>query len=348
MNNNVSRATSVRRGFTLVELLVVIAIIGILVGLTLPAVQMAREAARRAECQNNLKQIGLALSIFSSSNQQLPVAVDSNRFTWITKILPQMEQQPLYDEFTLTSDAAENTNTQNFQFIRTGLKLLQCPSDPEADSRDSFDGVGLSNYTGAEGWVSTVAAQQWNEGVATNGAMVTRPALFPLSGDNDRLDMGGVFRPGNPVNLAKIRDGASNTVMVAEAVVGGYSYPGGAPNETEANQSNAGSQSFGNSGNTRSALIGVYPTIVPNSDSSPSSVDGYVHGGTGTGKLFAPTHVSYYAINNHWPGASTPHQTLQCVFADGSVHSISLTISNRIWQQLNAMSDGTVIDESAY
>ena len=65
-------------------------------------------------------------------------------------------------------------------------------------------------------------------------------------------------------------------------------------------------------------------------------------------ELFAPVHQSYYAINNHWPGASTPHNVLQCVFGDGSAHAIALTIDNRVWQQLNAMADGTVIDESAF
>ena len=102
MNRYSSHATSIRRGFTLVELLVVIAIIGILVGLTLPAVQMAREAARRAQCQNNLSNIGLALINFEGAKGALPPAVDpenlgtnanpvTNGFTWIAKMLPEME-----------------------------------------------------------------------------------------------------------------------------------------------------------------------------------------------------------------------------------------------------------------
>jgi len=94
-----------RSGFTLVELLVVIAIIGVLVGLLLPAVQSAREAARRAQCSNNLKQIGLAVQAYHDARRELPPSrVTNHHATWLFLILPQMEEQPLYDLWPQTID----------------------------------------------------------------------------------------------------------------------------------------------------------------------------------------------------------------------------------------------------
>src|SRR5262245_29962927 len=89
-------------GFTLVELLVVIAIIGVLVALLLPAVQSAREAARRMQCQNHLKQIGLAVHSFEDVYKTLPHSRYDDRYTWAVEILPFIEQKTLYDQWDLT------------------------------------------------------------------------------------------------------------------------------------------------------------------------------------------------------------------------------------------------------
>ena len=113
MNRNQRNKT----GFTLVELLVVIAIIGILIGMLLPAVQSVREAARRTQCQNNLRQIGLACLNYESARQQLPPGVtdddssliDANH-TGFVFLLPFMEQANLFDQFDLTTDWKSATN----------------------------------------------------------------------------------------------------------------------------------------------------------------------------------------------------------------------------------------------
>ena len=138
MNKQPSR----RSAFTLVELLVVIAIIGVLVALLLPAVQSAREAARRMSCASNLRQIGLALQNYHDTNQAFPIgitnpnglttAVVNQHWTWPTRILPYIEQGALYQQLTVGNGnvPAPNTTSQMGQAVMTPIKSYMCPSDP--------------------------------------------------------------------------------------------------------------------------------------------------------------------------------------------------------------------------
>lgn len=150
------RKDSSQRGFTLIELLVVIAIIGVLVGLLLPAVQQAREAARRSSCVNNMKQVGLAAHNYLSAHQAFPpgmVQPDTSIGSWNNwenasayyLLLPLMEQQGLYDKMTaqLQVDAA-NAQVELYKLSRQPITNLMCPSD-FSDSPDSPEG-GRSNY----------------------------------------------------------------------------------------------------------------------------------------------------------------------------------------------------------
>ena len=128
------RAASKPRGFTLVELLVVIAIIGILVALLLPAIQAAREAARRNQCLNNLRQIGLGVLNFEQANGRLPAGsttetpkLDGPYYsTWTVDILPQLEQQAVYD---LWHPEAGFSRSINRALRETFLQVYLCPSD---------------------------------------------------------------------------------------------------------------------------------------------------------------------------------------------------------------------------
>jgi prepilin-type N-terminal cleavage/methylation domain-containing protein len=141
------------RGFTLVELLVVIAIIGILVALLLPAVQSAREAARRAQCANNMKNIGLALLNYADAKKTLPPATglvmgfaEVTGGTWVVKILPYIEEQAVYDRF---DQKKPSNDPANAVAIAAPLPWLICPSDSERQSSDGVDPPGQHNDGGS-------------------------------------------------------------------------------------------------------------------------------------------------------------------------------------------------------
>lgn len=164
------RVKKIRRGFTLIELLVVIAIIAILIALLLPAVQQAREAARRSTCKNNLKQIGLALHNYNETHNILPSGwigvepgVGSNvefgsGWGWGTMVLPYLDQSPLYNQIDFNLDI--NNPAQTAGLIDQVLPAFRCPSDPapntfeleeEASPGTVLATLALANYIGVFG-----------------------------------------------------------------------------------------------------------------------------------------------------------------------------------------------------
>jgi prepilin-type N-terminal cleavage/methylation domain-containing protein/prepilin-type processing-associated H-X9-DG protein len=209
-----SRRTTQRRGFTLVELLVVIAIIAILIGLLLPAVQKVREASNRAKCQNNLKQLALALHNYHDARNGLPQGVANkigqdggaytgeDRRTWVHSILPYIEQ----DTIGTTVENATATNAMYAvspysQYKDTILQSLMCPSD--ANKGKTFtklnSGQGFHiNYAGcATETTFTPASPSGTQG------------FYPELGT-------GMLYPQSRVKLPTVSDGTANTLLLSE------------------------------------------------------------------------------------------------------------------------------------
>lgn len=208
-----------RQGFTLVELLVVIAIIGILIGMLLPAVQQVREAARRTQCGNNLRQLMLANLNYESAHQAFPMGytVTSNGagWGWGARILPFIEQNSLFDELGVSRtplDALFSAPPATLtQLMQTPITTFLCPSDSGFDGnhllpdsprgRNLFPGnrqPAVSNYKAAAG----ALAPQIRIGSGSNA--------FPRDGL-------GMFMGNNKIGLSEVYDGTSNTIALGEA-----------------------------------------------------------------------------------------------------------------------------------
>ena len=216
------RSSLLRTAFTLVELLVVIAIIGILIALLLPAVQAAREAARRSQCGNNLKQLGLGLHNYHDTYQALPyVSVNASPTNgWVSGlvgILPYVEQQPLYDQVTSSSTFGGVTYPPYDKYAPTSASLYLpwqamipvylCPSDPGSGERQpsgTFANSGRNSYCFSVG-----------DATPSGSSSTTR----------------GPFAHRKTFNFRAITDGLSNTVAMGERSIGtagGQKVKGGA------------------------------------------------------------------------------------------------------------------------
>jgi prepilin-type N-terminal cleavage/methylation domain-containing protein/prepilin-type processing-associated H-X9-DG protein len=232
-----------RSGFTLIELLVVIAIIAILIGLLVPAVQKVREAAARTQCENNLKQLALAVHSYHDTYKRIPpnatvimytwgngtTTGDSavpgpQTWTWIARILPYIEQGPLANTFNIPAGTLGNAKAGLVAMI----PVLLCPSqDPTQNPATDWPNIGgismsLTNYKGVSG---------------NNWAWSSNPAFNfkdPKKGNNGLDNGNGIFyrSDGNrKLTLLGIRDGTSNTMMIGESTheydqhCGGWAYP---------------------------------------------------------------------------------------------------------------------------
>jgi prepilin-type N-terminal cleavage/methylation domain-containing protein/prepilin-type processing-associated H-X9-DG protein len=196
-----SRTTpsTLKHGFTLVELLVVIAIIGILVALLLPAIQAAREAARRSSCLNNVAQLGLALHNYEFNFETFPPGVTDTKgpirnepqglhVSWIVQILPYMEERTLYRRFDQAAGAYSGVNAQ----VRsTGVSILMCPSS-NSEGKDESGTIAYTTYAGC-----------YNDVEA------------PIDVDNK-----GLLFLNSHVRFDDIYDGSSKTLLLSEKFIG--------------------------------------------------------------------------------------------------------------------------------
>jgi prepilin-type N-terminal cleavage/methylation domain-containing protein/prepilin-type processing-associated H-X9-DG protein len=225
-----------KSAFTLVELLVVITIIGILIALLLPAVQAAREAARRMQCANNFRQVGLAMHNYHSAIGTFPPGqlahgydscnpgVASAGAGWGTHILPYLEQQAVYDQFdfrkSFTNTTANASGKSNFQVAATYIGAYLCPSDPQGGELCAFSGVGTNGSDPNEDFRQTNMAGVADPASWSCDSNGWWPTAYPK--------VGGVMGEGQGARIADIYDGTSCTLMVSEVTGGGRGSFGGA------------------------------------------------------------------------------------------------------------------------
>lgn len=330
-----------RYAFTLVELLVVIGIIGVLVGLLLPAVQAAREAARRMQCSNHLKQVALAVHNYQSAFNKFPpsalvdlsISSTGNNGSWGVhgRILPFLEQGNVYENVDLSS------GWDNQQAI-DGLKIptFACPSDPGSDQERVFDDGRPTLYPTNYGF--------------NFGTWFVFDPTTQRGGD-------GMFHPNNFFSFRDCLDGTSNTLLIAEVKAwtpytrnGGPSTTDIPTNQADAEAIVASGTQFKNTGHTewpdgRVHHTGFTTTLSPNSD---------VHY-TGAGALHKQTDFNSWQEGRDGMAGNPTYATInsrshhtglvQVANVDGSVASITDSIDIQTWHALGTRYGGEVIQE---
>jgi prepilin-type N-terminal cleavage/methylation domain-containing protein/prepilin-type processing-associated H-X9-DG protein len=209
------------RGVTLIELLVVIAIIGLLVSLLLPGIQAAHESARRVQCHNNLRQIGVGLALYANAAGAFPVgciggrtSADQRSLSWNVQLLPYIEQQSIHDRFDFAVSATPATNKA---IAATTIPLFLCPSESEGDlfsSQGPWKGAAFTDYGGIYGVEGIGRGVEQPDSGQEGDAQDLPPFQSAQTLRDDSL---GVMLYDFGVPPRAITDGLSKTVCVAES-----------------------------------------------------------------------------------------------------------------------------------
>ena len=327
------------RGFTLIELLVVIAIIAILIALLLPAVQQAREAARRTQCRNHLKQIGLAIHNYYDTHNRFPpgyvvrninptapapmeTMTGGPGFAWGTMILPFIDQAPLYEQLDLNGNA---TDPANLALGETTLPIFLCPSDPQEDKFTVTTGGGQEYLLGAANYV----------GIFGYGS-VTMHAGQP--------QVEGIFYRNSSKQFRDVTDGTSNTIMVGERMhradfvrIADTSAPMyQAPTDSHSTWYAAIPDVARPSGMTN-MMINMNPMMA--NEWQGSLVLGHVGQSMGAMQMHRTPNST-----NHIVHFSSAHEGgVHFILADGSVHFLSENVDYDLFRNLGQVADGNIV-----
>jgi prepilin-type N-terminal cleavage/methylation domain-containing protein/prepilin-type processing-associated H-X9-DG protein len=359
-----TRQTRARRpdGFTLVELLVVIAIIGVLVSLLLPAVQAAREAARRSTCQNNIRQAGLALLNYHDAKGEFPPSAQLVQGTggmnaphlgtkhlanWVINILPQMEQNALYQAFELSKPISDPVNRE---LRGTELTAMLCPTDPynrtskfAGRNADEGDNWARGNYA-----ANAALGYMLLNGMGSQGPYCAGPDSEGWLDSRIR----GVMGLNVALAIGDIIDGTSQTMLLAEVRAG------------LADSDRRGVWALGGPGSSGLWAHGASNAIGPNdcregSDSLTNCTKAQTDAG-GKEILDAQCMPCDGIDGNIQAGVRSLHPggAMVC-FADGSVHFVSDYVDKgtswevdptlyHVWERLIASGDEQVVDQGQF
>ena len=308
-----------RAGFTLVELLVVIAIIGVLIALLLPAVQQAREAARRMTCSNHQKQLGLAMHNYHDTHRVFPPGVFAERLnrsmssfprnmSWMPTILPFLEQNSLYDQlqpYILTKQAAAFPS----DLMNTKIETLMCPSDPNRGQTGEVHGDGDQDYN--NGFHGNYLLCHGNEEVTEANSTRTTGMFYYLS----------------KTDFSSCTDGTANTVMAAEILL----VPSNVSNARDWRGRYYRADHLSSLVSTRYAPNTTVADRCRTCQGSPNSPS------------YAPcagsTDPQYFSARSQHPGG------VMFTLMDASVQFVSETINLQTWRDLGTRAGGEVPGE---
>lgn len=304
-----SSPRSLRPGFTLIELLVVIAIIAVLVALLLPAVQQAREAARRSQCKNNLKQLGLAMHNYHDSHRVLPPGYTYHwsyypEWTWVAHILPYIDQKPLYAAVPWNKGAGmanSTTYADVASVVSTQLAAMQCPSDRATELVWTFYSRGNYGANNGVGKLKGMLDSTW----------ASRPN-------------GGPFEVNSSTSARDFTDGMSNTLLI-----------------TELRKSTAGTDQ-------RGVLFYPEGPFIQANNNPNSPLQDLLRNGGCQDSTEAPCVVGYTGSGDRavQMAARSQHTGgVHALLADGAVRFISNNVFNDTWRNLALCSDGNVLSE---